>query len=415
MEAAPVMITQAVDAWVATPAWALSDAELVAGVDKLHVEQQRLAGVHLALVRELDGRGLAVAQGASSTAVWLRDRLRMSAGAAQRLVRLAAAVEAAPAAVRDGLAAGVLSVEQAQVVTRAVAALPAEAGPAVADKAAATLVSYAGDHEPVGLRRLGEKILQVVAPDTAEEAERAAWERAERRAERDRYLTLSDGGDGSVRLSGRLGAEAAAVVRAALEPLCRPIPGDLRSPGQRRADALVDICRLTLTTDELPDQGGEASQVVVTVDYDVLAGQLGSGLLDTGEALSPEAVRRLACDAQILPAVLDGAGQPLDLGRQRRLVTGALRRALVLRDGGCVFPGCDRPAKWCEGHHIRHWSDGGLTCLSNIVLICGFHHRLVHHGGWSVHIAPDGRPEFTPPTWVDPTQRPRRNHYWPRP
>ncbi|HET8658416.1 MAG TPA: DUF222 domain-containing protein [Micromonosporaceae bacterium] len=341
MQPASVTITQVVDAWVQTTPWALSDDELVAGVDRLYVEQQRLAAVQLALVRELDGRGLAVVQGASSTAVWLRDRMRMSITAAQRLVKLAVAVDAAPAVVRDGLAAGALSVEQAQVVTRAVAALPAEVGPAVVDKATATLVGYAGDHEPVALRRLGERILQVVAPDVAEEAERAALERAEQRAERDRYLTLSDTGDGAVRLSGRLGAEAAAVVRAALEPLCRPIPGDLRTPAQRRADALTDICRLALTTDELPDQGGEPSQVVVTVDYDTLTGQLGPGLLDTGETLSPEAVRRLACDAHILPAVLDGAGQPLDLGRQRRLVTGALRRALVLRDGGCAFPSCD--------------------------------------------------------------------------
>ncbi|HET8659463.1 MAG TPA: DUF222 domain-containing protein [Micromonosporaceae bacterium] len=265
--------------------------------------------------------------------------------------------------------------EQAQVVTRAVAALPAEVGPAVVDKAAATLVGYAGDHEPVALRRLGERILQVVAPDVAEEAERAALERAEQRAERDRYLTLSDTGDGAVRLSGRLGAEAAAVVRAALEPLCRPIPGDLRTPGQRRADALVDICRLALATDELPDRGGEPSQVVVTVDYDALTGQLGPGLLDTGQTLSPETVRRMACDASILPAVLNGTGQPLDLGRQRRLVTGALRRALVLRDRGCVFPGCDRPAKWCQGHHIRHWADGGPTCLSNIILTCSLCRR----------------------------------------
>ncbi|HET8680634.1 MAG TPA: DUF222 domain-containing protein [Micromonosporaceae bacterium] len=414
MLAASTMIAEAVDAWAATAVWALPDGDLIGSLDELHVAEQRLAATKLALVREVDGRGLAVAQGASSTAVWLRDRLRMSIRDARRLVELAAAVDAAPAVVREGLAAGALSLEQAQVVTRAVAALPAEAGPAAVDKAAATLVGHARDYEPAGLRRLGERILQVVAPDVAEEAEAAALERAEQRAERDRYLTLSDAGDGAVRLSGRLGAEAAAVVRAALEPLCRPIPGDMRTPGQRRADALVDICRLALSTDELPDQGGEPAQVVVTVDYDTLTRQLGPGLLDTGETLSPETARRLACDARVLPAVLDGGGQPLDLGRQRRLVTGALRRALVLRDGGCSFPGCDRPAKWSQAHHIRSWADGGPTCLSNTVLTCNYHHRMLHHGGWGVHIAPDGRPEFTPPAWVDPTQRPRRNHYWPR-
>ena len=408
------MIAQAVEEYAAAAVWALPDDDLVDALDELHVLQQRLAAVNLALVREVDGRGLAVAQGASSTAVWLRGRMRMSIGAARRLVELAAAIDAGPAVVRDGLATGALTLEQAQVVTQAVAALPTDVGPAVVDKAAATLVGYASEYEPVALRRLGERILQVVAPDVAEEAERAALERAEQRAERDRYLTLSDAGDGAVRLSGRLGAEAAAVVRAALEPLCRPLPGDTRTPAQRRADALTDICRLTLATTELPDHGGEPPQVVVTVDYDLLTRQLGPGLLDTGQNLSPQTVRRLACDARVLPAVLDGAGQPLDLGRQRRLVTGALRRALVLRDRGCTFPACDRPAKWCHGHHIEPWADGGPTCLSNVVLVCGFHHRLLHHGGWTVHIAPDGRPSFTPPTWVDPTQRPRRNQYWQR-
>ncbi|HZN17812.1 MAG TPA: DUF222 domain-containing protein, partial [Micromonosporaceae bacterium] len=365
MRAASAMIAQAVEEYAAAAVWALPDDDLVDALDELHVLQQRLAAVNLALVREVDGRGLAVAQGASSTAVWLRGRMRMSIGAARRLVELAAAIDAGPAVVRDGLATGALTLEQAQVVTQAVAALPAEVGPAVVDKAAATLVGYASEYEPLALRRLGERILQVVAPEVAEQVEAAALGRAEQRAERDRFLTLSDAGDGAVRLSGRLGAEAAAVVRAALEPLCRPLPGDTRTPGQRRADALTDICRLALATTELPDQGGEAPQVVVTVDYDTLTRQLGPGLLDTGETLSPETVRRLACDARIVPAVLDGAGQPLDLGRHRRLVTGALRRALVLRDRGCTFPACDRPAKWCHGHHIEPWADGGPTCLSN--------------------------------------------------
>ena len=145
--------------------------------------------------------------------------------------------------------------------------------------------------------------------------------------------------------------------------------------------------------------------------YDTVSRQLAAGTLDTGEALTPEAVRRLACDAAILPAVLDGAGQVLDVGRQRRLFTGPLRRALVLRDRGCAFPGCDRPPRWTDGHHIVHWSDGGETNLANAVLLCRYHHRVVHHGDWQVRIAPDGLPEFLPPAWLDPARRPRRNQY----
>jgi hypothetical protein len=186
---------------------------------------------------------------------------------------------------------------------------------------------------------------------------------------------------------------------------------DDRTAGQRRADALGEVCRLALHTTALPDHGGDRAQLVVTVKFDPLARALGSGHLDTGDRLSPEAVRRLACDARILPAILDGAGQPLDLGRERRLISGALRRALVLRDGGCAFPGCDRGPTWCAGHHVIHWADGGVTNLQNAVLVCDRHHRVIHQGHWTVKIATDGRPEFTPPTFVDPQQRPRRNQY----
>jgi hypothetical protein len=280
-------------------------------------------------------------------------------------------------------------------------------------------VEQADQFDPHLLRRLGGRILTHVAPDLAEHAERHALEAAEARAQRDRYLTLTATGDGAVRLSGRLSTEAAAVINAALDPLCRPgrpvarliVDGEQRSPGQRRADALVEVCRLALAGGELPDNGGDRPQLVVTVPFDPLTRTLGAGWLDTGQRLSPAAVRRLACDARVLPAILGGDGQILDLGRERRLITGPLRRALVLRDGGCTFPGCDRPPRWCDGHHLKHWTDGGETALHNAVLLCGHHHRVIHTGEWQVHLTADGRPEFTPPTWLDPTGRPRRNTF----
>ncbi|MFF5054073.1 HNH endonuclease signature motif containing protein [Micromonospora sp. NPDC000663] len=83
----------------------------------------------------------------------------------------------------------------------------------------------------------------------------------------------------------------------------------------------------------------------------------------------------------------------------------------MLRDGGCAFPGCDRPSRWCDGHHVRHWADGGVTALGNAVLLCGHHHRRIHQGDWTVRIAPDGQPEFLPPGWLDPLRTPRRNLY----
>ncbi|WP_406074306.1 DUF222 domain-containing protein [Micromonospora sp. NBC_01638] len=402
----------AIDDCAQASLWALSDDELLASLDATHVVAQRLAAVQLGLVRELDARGLAVAQGASSTAVWLRERLRVSGRSARQLVQLAGTVDAAPGAVRDALFSGAITVEQGRVVAETIATLPAEAGPEVADKATALLIAWADRFDPTILSRLGERILTHVAPDLADQAELAALERATERAEARRHVTLSDQQNGQVRLSGNLDTETAGLLREAIDPLCAPAgEHDDRSPGQRRADALGEVCRLALRTGQLPDNGGDRPQLVVTVSLDDLVSGARAGTLETGAPLTPGAIRRLACDAGVLPAVLGGNSQVLDVGRQRRLFTGPLRRALVLRDGGCAFPGCDRPSRWCDGHHVRHWAEGGATALGNAVLLCGYHHRLIHRGDWMVRIAPDGRPDFLPPRWLDPLRTPQRNLY----
>ncbi|MFI6241114.1 DUF222 domain-containing protein [Micromonospora sp. NPDC050795] len=402
----------AVAACTDAPAWALAEHDLIAVLDATHRLQQRLAAVQLAAVRELDGRGTAVAQGASSTTVWLRHRLRLDVSAARRLVGLAASLDVAPPAVRDALAGAAVSVEQARVIADTAATVSASAGVEVADKAVGVLVEWAGQFDPTLLRRLGTRILDHVAPDLADAAAAAALAAEAARAARDRHVTISTHADGRLRLSGTLDAESAALLRAAIDPLSAPLgPDDTRCAGQRRHDALADVCRLALRAGELPENGGDPAQIVVTTDYDGLTRQLGAGTLDVGPRLTPDTVRRLACDAAVLPTVLGGAGQVLDVGRQRRLITGPLRRALVLRDGGCAFPGCDRPARWCAAHHIRHWADGGPTSLDNAVLLCGHHHRHVHQSDWVVRLGDDGHPEFIPPAWIDPDQLPRRNHY----
>src|SRR4051794_7939216 len=127
---------------------------------------------------------------------------------------------------------------------------------------------------------------------------------------------------------------------------------------------------------------------------------------ETGVPLSAPTARRLACDATIIPLVLGANSEPLDIGRATRLIPPAIRRALIARDRGCAFPGCRRPPRWCDAHHIKYWADGGETCLENLVLLCGHHHDLIHHSQWTVAIA-DGRPVFNPPAWLDPTGFPR--------
>ncbi|WP_328651169.1 HNH endonuclease [Micromonospora sp. NBC_00330] len=402
----------AVAACVDAATWALPEHDLIAALDAAHRLEQRLAAVTLTLIREIDARGTARAQGASCTAVWLRERLRLTVPAARRLIDLAAALDAGNPGIRQALADGHLSLDQARVITDTAATVQATAGTQAAGKAVSLLTDWASQFDPTHLRKLGTRILDHVAPDIADAATQAALDAEARRATRDRHLTLSEQTDGRLRLTGTLDAETAGLFRAAIDPLSAPSgPDDQRSAGQRRHDAFAEICRLTLRTGQLPDHGGDSAQIVVTTSYDGLTRQLSSGTLDTGLSLTPEAVRRLACDATLLPVVLGGTGQVLDVGRQRRLITGPLRRALVLRDRGCAFPGCDRPPRWCHAHHIHHWADGGTTSLANAVLLCGHHHRHLHHSDWTVQLGHDGHPEFVPPAWLDPEQLPRRNHY----
>jgi Domain of unknown function (DUF222) len=440
MREALAEMERAADSCLTAPAYALSSSDLVECLDRVQALVQRLSALQLGLVREADGRSIATEHAAPSTAAWLRERWRISPSAAARLVRLASLVDTEAA---EALSHGRINAEQLATIDTAVAAIPAEHQPA----ATRYLVEQAEVFGPRELGRLGQRVFEVVAPEQAQQRELAGLQRAEERAWRDRALWLTDlPGEHRVRLSGVLCQEDAAVVRAALDPLCAPRSDgagnpDLRSPGQRRADALIEVCRLTLAAGDLPDNGGDRPQVVVTIPFTALQDRVGAGMpqpanprgsaleslahdqgaagasggvgvLDDAGMLTASAVRRLACDAAILPAVLGSQGQVLDVGRLRRTFTGPLRRALVLRDGGCAFPGCDRPARWCDGHHIRHWADGGTTCLDNAVLLCGHHHRVIHRGRWLVRLSSrDGLPEFVPPADLDPAQLPRRNLY----
>jgi hypothetical protein len=206
-------------------------------------------------------------------------------------------------------------------------------------------------------------------------------------------------------------------LQAALEPLSAPRPGidgepDRRDPSLRRADALADLVDLVLRHGDLPTSHGTRPHLIITVTGQTLFDGKGLGLTATGEHLSAAAVRRNACDADLTAIRLDTNGVPLSMGRTRRTVTPQQWQALVVRDRGCVFPNCERPAAWCDAHHLRHWTDHGPTDLENLALVCGRHHDAIHHAGWDIEIAADGRPELRPPPWYDPNRRPRRNTYW---
>ena len=398
----------------------------------------RQEGLWLKELAAVDAAGAAGAeQGvqAGSTAGWLRTRLRMSAGAASRAVRTARALFRGPLAqTGQALTNGEVSVAHATVLSVGTQDLPAH----VTVEAEPVLLDAARRLDPHRLRQVVGHLQLVADPDGADH-------QTQRRHER-RGLWTSPTLDGMVAIDGLLEPEAGQTLLAALEPLARPATAnDVRSGGQRQADALCELARRSLEAGRLPQTGGVRPQLTVIVDLDSLQrgpGGLG-GHTDLG-ALAPEACRRLACDGAVtrvlvtrqptghgaddrtgeqraptpgppdegadqglgarlqaamalLPPVLGGApSQPLDVGRTSRVVTPSQRHALAVRHGSCVFPGCQRPLGWCEAHHLVHWLDGGPTDLANLVLLCRAHHRAVHEGGWQLARGPDGRLTATP-------------------
>ncbi|MBW0105294.1 HNH endonuclease signature motif containing protein [Pseudonocardia sp. KRD291] len=200
-------------------------------------------------------------------------------------------------------------------------------------------------------------------------------------------------------------------IATVIDAKSKPTSSDeTREPAQRQAEALAEVCGFALShgpTALVPDTGGRRPQISVIIRLEDLEARARSGMLDFGGQTSPETLRMLACDAAVLPIVLNGEGQPLDVGRVTRSIPDGLRRAVIARDRGCAHPGCDRPPSWCEVHHIIPWEDLGDTKIDNLVMLCRQHHRLIHHPGWTVRIR-DGLPEFVPPAWIDPDRRPRR-------
>ncbi len=387
--------------------WSMSAEELGTLFDRMAAFKAAFAAYELSAVADADGRGIGVT-GATDTAGWFRRRNRMHPRTTGRLVRLARAVRSDRAATGAALAGAAVNVEQAEVIVEVMAVLP-KVEAEVAAAAEQFLIGQAAVLDPIELRKVGRELCEslTVDPDPEQQA---------RRCRERRYLHLIRDYDGMTILRGLLDPEAAAVLTAALDPLSAPLAAvegvpDPRSPGQRRADGLADLAQIGLASGDIPASGGAKPTVVVTVGLDVLTGRLaGAGLLPGGEAVSAATARRIACDAKIVPVVLGGASQPLDIGRAARTVPEWMRRALVVRDTACAFPACDRLPSWGEGHHIVHWADGGSTAIDNLVLLCSEHHQAVHECGWHVGLDHEGLPCFRPPAWIDPDRRPRQHH-----
>jgi hypothetical protein len=366
----------------------VDDEALEGDVEGLERAAAALRVEILRRVREVDRRRSFRRNGQLSTAAWLVWQLRVSRGEAARSLRIARALEEMPIA-REAVVDGAISLSALSVL------VAAREGHAEEFAAAEETLVESARTLPVGdLHRVVSYWKQAIDVARAEEDERSLHMQ--------RRLHVSPTLSGMVRVDGDLDPETGqallTALRAVVDAEVRSGMYGNRTGSQAYADALGEICRQWLDRTDRSEVAGERPHVSVTVDLTALQGTPGaaSELADAGP-LVPETARRLACDASISRIIVRGRSEPLDVGRRTPVVSAALRRAVVLRDGHCRFPGCDRPQSWCDAHHIQHWADGGRTALDNLVLLCRRHHRLIH-GPPGFRVAIDGkRPVFRRP------------------
>jgi len=202
-----------------------------------------------------------------------------------------------------------------------------------------------------------------------------------------REASVTTGADGRVHLSADLDPEGGAIVRTALEALARPTgAGDNRHHAQRMGDAVVEGLLHVMEVGALPTRGGQRVHLQVSASFDTVKANLGAPAADLEFSLpvSGQKVRRWSCDCSLTRILLNSDSIPIDVGREKRIVPGATRKAVNQVCPGCGYPGCDRTASWTQAHHIQHWINGGPSDVRNIVPLCFRHHVLVHEGGWTI-------------------------------
>jgi len=380
-------LRSALDEFRAEDLRSLSDEALTGHLDEIERAGRVLEAERGRGVAELERRKVYAADGHLSAAAWLAHRQGLSRSAAEGRVRRARALDAMPEVAR-AFGEGEVSESAVHVLASA-----HEVAPEAFARSEPALLEAARTMGIGELRRVTETWRIAADPQRALEDE-------DRRHEQ-RRLDVCPDPDGMTRVNGEFDAEDGqgliTAIRAQMDAEARSASGpDARTPAQRRADALGEICRLWLASRERPTVGGERPHVVVTIDLESLLERSGlrAELEDTG-SITPDAARRLACDADVTRIVTRGASEPLELGRRTKVVPAGLRRAISVRDRGCRFPGCGRPPGWCDAHHVQHWADGGETSLANLVLLCRPHHRAIHRG-FGVQML-DGRPAFKRP------------------
>jgi hypothetical protein len=349
------------------------DEVLLARADALSAAAGRAQRALLEALAEIDRRGVWEGDGARDVAHWVSMRYGISAWKAARWIAAAHAFPSLPR-IAGALETGRLSLDKVVELARFATGDTEPSMLRWATRVSCGAIRRRGDLER---RRSREEILE------AEHTRSVRW-------------WFQDEGT-RFGLEAELPADRGALVAKALSRLADSVPA---LPGQeghegveaRRADALVMLCSTEIAADPDPDR----ATIVVHASLETLAGADGNAEIEDGPAIAPETARRLACDGRIQIVAEDRLGDPLRLGRLARVPSAPLLRQLRHRDRECRFPGCGM-RRFTNAHHVRWWSRGGRTDLENLVLICVFHHRLVHEGGWTLALEPTGAVEWRTP------------------
>ncbi|WP_019146190.1 HNH endonuclease signature motif containing protein [Aeromicrobium massiliense] len=404
--------------------WSLTDAELRVVNAEIHRTIASLTETAVRLAGAAEDRGIPREDGSASTTAWLASTTGIARREASKLVALSRLDPTRGTVTRERWATGRLATEQVHIILKALDALPEWFVDEQHDDAEATLLQHAREFGADDLRRLANRIVEVVYPDSADEIIGAQLERQEKQAWDETHLSITRMGKGRSSIRGVLPDAQADMLKTVLEGLASPrregaifrdVDGEHSDQEIGRLDHSrrvgLALCELVehLPQDCFPQAGGVAATVTISMKHDDLIRDLGRATLSTDTGLSASQARRLACNANLIPVVLDGKSQPLDVGRRKRLHDQHQRVALAKRDGGCSWKGCDRPPGWCEAHHLTPWSHGGDTSIDNGALFCFFHHHLLHDSDWQARLGHDGVVEVVPPPRIDPMQRPLRH------
>jgi hypothetical protein len=401
-----------------------TDSEILALWRELENRRRRLAPIDHQLIAQVQTRHVAHTLGERSTVTLGRRVLRVGAGEAKARISAAEALGPRCSLLGEPLepiyptlaaaqAAGDVSEAAAKLIVDTIEQLPDAVRAEVDRDVERSLTTHAKSLDLDQLRTLTRHVTAVLDPDgllTKDEQRR-----------RHREVNLAARPDGSGRLTGNCTAELTEWLRTVFDTLARPKPAadgakDPRTAPQRRHDALLEALKLTARAELLPDCAGITSTLLLTMTQEAFATGQGTATTGHGTLVHAKTARQWAGDDGTLvqPVWINHDRRVEALGVPCRIFTRQQRHAMITRDRGCSFPGCDAPPQYCEAHHVISWADGGKTDVNNGCLLCAFHHREFERLGWTCHML-NGIPHWIPPAWTGDQTPIRNTAHDPRP